>query len=74
MAYYPQDIIDQLRLNSDIVSLINEDTVLKGRGDRYMGLCPFPEHNEKTPSFSVSSANKSIIALVAKTQATFLPI
>ena len=58
MAYYPQDIIDQLRLNSDIVSLINEDTVLKGRGDRYTGLCPFPEHNEKTPSFSVSSAKQ----------------
>ena len=58
MAYYPQELIDQIRLTSDIVSLISEDTVLKGRGDRYTGLCPFPEHNEKTPSFSVSSAKQ----------------
>lgn len=39
-----------------MVSLISEDTVLKGRGDRFMGLCPFPDHNEKTPSFSVSAS------------------
>ena len=58
MAYYPSDFIDQLRLTSDIVSLISEDTLLKGRGDRYMGLCPFPEHNEKTPSFSVSAGKQ----------------
>ena len=54
MSYYPSDFIESLRLKSDLVSLISEDTVLKGRGDRLMGLCPFPDHNEKTPSFSVS--------------------
>ena len=56
MSYYPSDFIESLRLKSDLVSLISEDTVLKGRGDRLMGLCPFPDHNEKTPSFSVSAS------------------
>ena len=58
MGYYSSDFVDQLCLTSDLVSLISEDTVLKGRGDRFMGLCPFPEHNEKTPSFSVSASKQ----------------
>ncbi|MCY4513219.1 MAG: DNA primase, partial [Bdellovibrionales bacterium] len=51
---FPQSFIEQVRLASDLVPLIMEDTVLKGKGDRLMGLCPFPDHTEKTPSFSVS--------------------
>ena len=43
---------------SDIVSLIGEDTLLKGQGNRFTGLCPFPEHNEKTPSFSISQSKQ----------------
>ena len=58
MSYYPSDFLEQVRLTSDIVSLIGEDTVLKGQGDRFMGLCPFPEHKEKTPSFSVSQSKQ----------------
>ena len=58
MSYYPSDFIEQLCFASDLVSLISEDTVLKGQGDRFMGLCPFPEHNEKTPSFSVSAGKQ----------------
>ena len=58
MSYYPADFLEQIRLASDIVSLIGEDTVLKGQGDRFMGLCPFLEHNEKTPSFSVSQSKQ----------------
>ena len=56
MSYYSSDFIDNLRLKSDLVSLISEDATLKGRGDRLMGLCPFPDHAEKTPSFSVSAS------------------
>lgn len=48
------EFIEQIRLANDIVDIIGEDTFLKRTGDRYMGLCPFPSHNEKTPSFSVS--------------------
>lgn len=58
MGYYQSDFLEQVRYASDIVSLISEDTVLKGQGDRFMGLCPFPEHNEKTPSFSVSGSKQ----------------
>ncbi len=38
----------------EIVDVISEFVTLKKRGVNHMGLCPF--HNEKTPSFSVSSA------------------
>ncbi len=48
------DFIEQVCLANDIVDIIGEDTFLKPSGARYMGLCPFPSHNEKTPSFSVS--------------------
>lgn len=58
MVYYPQVFLEQVRQSSDIVALIGEDTALKGRGDRFMGLCPFPEHSEKTPSFSVSQSKQ----------------
>ena len=51
---YPPSFIDQVRLSSDIVPFIREDTALKDRGERLTGLCPFPGHAEKTPSFSVS--------------------
>ena len=58
MKRFSSDFIEQVRLANDIVQLINEDTPLKGRGERYMGLCPFPGHTEKTPSFSVSQAKQ----------------
>ena len=43
---------------SDIIPLIEEDTVLSGQGDQRKGLCPFPDHREKTPSFSVSHSRQ----------------
>ena len=58
MAFFSEDFLEQLRYASDLVSLISEDTSLKGQGDRWTGLCPFPEHNEKTPSFSVSQSKQ----------------
>jgi len=49
--YYSDEIIDQVRDATDIVSVIGQSVRLKKAGRRYVGLCPF--HNEKTPSFSV---------------------
>ena len=47
------DTIEAVRQGVDIVEVISEYVVLRQRGKDYVGLCPF--HNEKTPSFSVSS-------------------
>ena len=51
--FYPQELIDEIRLQNDIVSVISEYITLKPKGSSYFGLCPF--HNESTPSFSVSA-------------------
>src|SRR3954466_12691088 len=51
MALYPQQFIDDLRLQANIVQVIQEYVPLKRAGRTYKGLCPF--HGEKTPSFNV---------------------
>jgi len=50
---YSQDIIEEVRSGNDIVDLIGGYVSLRNRGGNFFGLCPF--HNEKSPSFSVSS-------------------
>jgi len=53
------DTINKIRDAHDIVDWIGRDTVLKAQsGGQYSGLCPFPDHKEKTPSFSVSSSKQ----------------
>ena len=47
------DTIEEIRQGVDIVQIISDYVVLRQRGRDHLGLCPF--HNEKTPSFSVSS-------------------
>ncbi|NLJ96813.1 MAG: DNA primase, partial [Clostridiales bacterium] len=54
--YYPDEIVEEVRIRSDIVSIIGSYIKLKRTGSNYMGLCPF--HNEKTPSFSVSQSKQ----------------
>lgn len=53
----PEDFIESLLERVDIVDIISARVALKpaGRGE-YKGLCPF--HDEKTPSFTVSSAKQ----------------
>ncbi|MDF2502906.1 DNA primase [Clostridium sp.] len=48
----PEDVIEKIKYENDIVDVISEKVNLKRTGRNYMGLCPF--HNEKSPSFSVS--------------------
>ena len=52
--YYPQEIVDEVLANTDIVDVVSAHVHLKKRGKDYLGLCPF--HNEKTPSFNVIPA------------------
>ena len=48
----PDEVIDQVRKEYDIVDVIEQTVSLKKSGKNYFGLCPF--HSEKTPSFSVA--------------------
>src|SRR5438034_9331167 len=51
MGLFPQQFIDDLRLQANIVQIVQEYVPLKRAGRTYKGLCPF--HSEKTPSFHV---------------------
>ena len=48
-----QRSIEEVREAADIVEVTSEFTALKRQGTRFSGLCPYPDHQEKTPSFSV---------------------
>ncbi|HKT79320.1 MAG TPA: DNA primase [Vicinamibacterales bacterium] len=52
MGLFPQQFIDDLKLQANIVQVIQEYVPLRAAGTNYRGLCPF--HGEKTPSFNVN--------------------
>jgi len=52
MGFYNDDIIEEIKLKADIITVISEFLPLKKRGRNFITNCPF--HNEKTPSFTVS--------------------
>lgn len=51
-----KDVIEEIRLHSDIVETIERYVPLKKVGQRYKACCPF--HKEKTPSFHVDPAKQ----------------
>lgn len=51
-----REVIEDVKIRNDIHDIISEYIQLKPSGANYKGLCPF--HNEKTPSFLVSSSKQ----------------
>jgi len=51
MPLFPQQFIDDLRMQANILTVVQEYVPLKRAGTSYKGNCPF--HSEKTPSFVV---------------------
>lgn len=50
--------IEELESSIDIVDLVKRYTNLKKAWANYKAVCPFPGHNEKTPSFVVSPSKQ----------------
>ncbi|HEY6357804.1 MAG TPA: DNA primase, partial [Vicinamibacterales bacterium] len=52
MALFPQSFLDEVKSQTDIVSVVGNVVSLRKTGSTWKGLCPF--HQEKTPSFNVN--------------------
>ena len=52
------NISEELEQAIDIVDLVSKYASLKKSWVNYKGVCPFPGHNEKTPSFMVSPSKQ----------------
>ncbi len=55
--FIPDEVLDEVRLRSDIVDVLQTYLPLKRAGGRLKALCPF--HAEKTPSFVVNPERQS---------------
>ncbi len=55
---YPPEFVDRVMEANNVVDIIAQYTQLKQSGNGYMGRCPFPDHAEKTASFSVSESKQ----------------
>ena len=53
MPRFKQGFREKILDNADIMAYISRYTRLSQKSGRYFGLCPFPDHNERTGSFSV---------------------
>ena len=55
---FPPEFVDRVQEANNLADIISQYTQLKQSGNGYMGRCPFPDHAEKTPSFSVSEVKQ----------------
>ncbi len=56
MSIYPDEFLEKVKDRTDIVELIGSYVRLQRKGRDYWACCPF--HNEKTPSFQISSIHQ----------------
>ncbi len=56
---FDESFIEKVRESSDLAQILAPYVELKRAGGNLVGLCPFPDHKEKTPSFSVSEAKQA---------------
>lgn len=50
-----ETFINELRETADILAIAEQYTDMKRSGRNYFGICPYPDHSEKTGSFSVNT-------------------
>ncbi len=55
---FSSDFLEKVRAANNLVDIIGQYTQLKPSGRDWMGRCPFPDHPEKTASFSVSEGKQ----------------
>lgn len=55
---FTQEFIERVQEANNLVDIISQYTQLKSSGSGLMGRCPFPDHVEKTASFSVSDVKQ----------------
>ena len=54
--HFTDELIEEIRINNDIVDVVSQYVKLDKKSKYYFGLCPF--HHEKTPSFSVTPSKQ----------------
>ena len=59
----PQEVIETVRSQTNIVEVIGQYVQLKKSGKNYLGLCPF--HEERNHPSLLQKTSRSFIALVA---------
>ncbi|MDO4432146.1 MAG: DNA primase [Aerococcaceae bacterium] len=56
MSYIPEEVVQDIRQKTDIVSVINDYVKLTKKGQNYTASCPF--HEDRNPSFSVHAGKQ----------------
>ncbi len=62
----PNEFIDKVRDATNIVEIVSLHTLLSRSGTNLSGICPFPDHKEKVPSFSVSETKQAFFCFGCK--------